>query len=36
MKTWIATLEVGLSREERALIDGVLRSAVPDFRGEAA
>src|SRR6267154_2745022 len=36
MKAWIATLEDGLTREERALIDGVLRSAVPDFRGEAA
>jgi hypothetical protein len=32
----MATLEDGLTREERALIDNVLRSAVPDFRGEAA
>jgi O-antigen biosynthesis protein WbqV len=36
MKAWMATLEDGLTREERALIDNVLRSAVPDFRGEAA
>ena len=36
MKAWLATLNDGLTREERALIDGVLRSAVPDFRGEAA
>src|SRR5260221_6420977 len=36
MKAWLATLDDGLTREERALIDGVLRSAVPDFRGEAA
>ena len=36
MKAWITTLEDGLTREDRALIDGVLRSAVPDFCGEAA
>jgi O-antigen biosynthesis protein WbqV len=36
MKTWLATLEDGLTHEERALIDGVLRAAVPDFRSEAA
>jgi len=36
MKAWLATLDDGLTHEERALIDGVLRSAVPDFRGEAA
>jgi FlaA1/EpsC-like NDP-sugar epimerase len=34
MKAWLETLEKGLVREERALIDGVLRAAVPDFRGE--
>ena len=36
IKAWLATLRDGLTREDRALIDGVLRSAVPDFRGEAA
>jgi O-antigen biosynthesis protein WbqV len=36
MRTWLATLEQGLAREERAAIYGVLRDAVPDFRGEAA
>jgi FlaA1/EpsC-like NDP-sugar epimerase len=36
MKAWIKTLEDGLTREDRAQIDGVLRSAVPDFCGEAA
>jgi O-antigen biosynthesis protein WbqV len=36
MKAWIKTLEDGLTREDRAQIDGVLRTAVPDFRGEAA
>jgi O-antigen biosynthesis protein WbqV len=36
MRAWIATLEQGLQREERAAIYGVLRDAVPDFRGEAA
>jgi FlaA1/EpsC-like NDP-sugar epimerase len=36
MKAWLATLEQGLMREERSAIYGVLRDAVPDFRGEAA
>jgi len=36
IKAWLAALGDGLTREDRALIDGVLRSAVPDFRGEAA
>jgi O-antigen biosynthesis protein WbqV len=36
MRAWLATLEQGLMREERAAIYGVLRDAVPDFRGEAA
>jgi O-antigen biosynthesis protein WbqV len=36
MRGWLATLERGLDRDERAAIDRVLRDAVPDFRGEAA
>ena len=36
IRTWVATLEQGLSRNERAVIYDVLRSAVPEFRGEAA
>ena len=36
MRAWLATLEQGLAREERAAIYGVLRDAVPDFGGEAA
>jgi O-antigen biosynthesis protein WbqV len=36
MRAWLTTLERGLQREERAAIYGVLRDAVPDFRGEAA
>ena len=36
MRAWLATLEQGLQREERAAIYGVLRDAVPDFRGVAA
>lgn len=36
MRAWLATLDQGLTREERATIYGVLRDAVPDFRGEAA
>jgi FlaA1/EpsC-like NDP-sugar epimerase len=36
MRAWIATLEQGLAREERAAIYAVLRDAVPDFRGAAA
>ena len=36
MRGWLATLEQGLAREDRSVIYGVLRDAVPDFRGEAA
>ena len=36
MRGWLATLDQGLARDERAAIDNVLRDAVPDFRGEAA
>jgi O-antigen biosynthesis protein WbqV len=36
MKGWLATLEQGLAREERAVIYAVLQDAVPDFRGVAA
>lgn len=36
IRTWVATLEQGLARNERAVIYDVLRSAVPEFRGEAA
>jgi FlaA1/EpsC-like NDP-sugar epimerase len=36
LRGWLATLEQGLAREERATINRVLRDAVPDFRGEAA
>jgi O-antigen biosynthesis protein WbqV len=36
VRAWLATLEQGLQRNERAAIYGVLRDAVPDFRGEAA
>jgi FlaA1/EpsC-like NDP-sugar epimerase len=36
MRGWLAALEQGLAREERAVIDNALRDAVPDFRGEAA
>ena len=36
MRAWLVTLERGLARDERAVIDRVLRDAVPDFRGEAA
>jgi O-antigen biosynthesis protein WbqV len=36
MRGWLATLEQGLSRDDRSVIYGVLRDAVPDFRGEAA
>jgi nucleoside-diphosphate-sugar epimerase len=32
---WLATLEQGLARDDRSVIYGVLRDAVPDFRGEA-
>jgi O-antigen biosynthesis protein WbqV len=33
---WLATLEQGLAREDRSVIYGVLRAAVPDFGGQAA
>jgi O-antigen biosynthesis protein WbqV len=36
MRGWLATLEQGLARDDRSVIDAVLRDAVPDFRGEAA
>ena len=36
IRVWVATLEQGLSRNERAVIYNVLRDAVPEFRGEAA
>jgi len=36
IRAWVATLEQGLSRNERAVIYNVLRDAVPEFRGEAA
>lgn len=36
MRGWLATLEQGLAREERAAIYAVLQDAVPDFRGAAA
>jgi FlaA1/EpsC-like NDP-sugar epimerase len=36
IRAWLATLEQGLSRNERAVIYNVLRDAVPEFRGEAA
>jgi O-antigen biosynthesis protein WbqV len=36
MKRWLVTLEQGLARNDRSVIYGVLRDAVPDFRGEAA
>jgi FlaA1/EpsC-like NDP-sugar epimerase len=36
MRAWMAALEQGLAREDRSVIYGVLRDAVPDFRGEAA
>jgi O-antigen biosynthesis protein WbqV len=36
VRAWLATLEQGLAREERAAIYAVLQDAVPDFRGEAA
>jgi hypothetical protein len=32
----VATLEQGLSRNERAVIYNVLRDTVPKFHGEAA
>jgi len=36
IKAWVATLEQGLARNERAAIYNALRDAVPEFRGEAA
>src|SRR5262245_5955602 len=36
MRAWLAALEQGLARNERAAIHGVLHDAVPDFRGAAA
>jgi FlaA1/EpsC-like NDP-sugar epimerase len=36
MRGWLATLEQGLAREDRSVIYGVLRAAVPDFGGKAA
>ena len=36
IRGWVATLEQGLARDERAVIYNVLRDAVPEFRGEAA
>jgi FlaA1/EpsC-like NDP-sugar epimerase len=36
IRAWVATLEQGLSRNERAVIYEALRHAVPEFRGEAA
>jgi O-antigen biosynthesis protein WbqV len=36
MRAWLAALEQGLARDDRSVIFGVLRDAVPDFRGEAA
>jgi O-antigen biosynthesis protein WbqV len=36
MRGWIAALEQGVAREDRSVIYGILRDAVPDFRGEAA
>jgi FlaA1/EpsC-like NDP-sugar epimerase len=36
MRGWMATLEQGLARNDRSVIYGALRDAVPDFSGEAA
>jgi O-antigen biosynthesis protein WbqV len=36
MRGWLVALEQGLQRGDRSVIYGVLRDAVPDFRGEAA
>jgi O-antigen biosynthesis protein WbqV len=35
IRAWVATLERGVARNERAAIYTVLRDAVPEFRGEA-
>ncbi len=36
MRGWLVALEQGLAREDRSVIYGVLRDAVPDFGGAAA
>jgi len=36
IRRWVATLEQGLTHNERAIVYNVLRDAVPEFRGEAA
>ena len=36
IRAWLATLEQGIARNERAAIYKVLREAVPEFRGAAA
>jgi FlaA1/EpsC-like NDP-sugar epimerase len=36
MRGWLATLEQGVARNDRSVIYGALRDAVPDFSGEAA
>ena len=36
MRGWLAMLDQGVARDERAAIYRVLRDAVPDFRGAAA
>ena len=36
MRGWLAALDQGIAREDRSVIYGVLRDAVPDFGGEAA
>ena len=36
MRGWLAALEQGIAREDRAVIFGVLRDALPDFDGAAA
>ncbi len=36
LRAWLAMLEQGLARNERAAVYKVLRDAVPEFRGEAA
>jgi len=36
IRAWVATLEQGVARGERAAIYNVLRDALPEFRGEAA
>jgi len=36
MRGWLAALQQGLGREDRSVVLGVLRNAVPDFTGEAA